>query len=1000
MSSDDRLEILMNQAEELVQAKKYEAAIAVFEQTLRDFPQNAKAWRKYGHTLALRMVNRQEESYIAFEKSLQIEPDNPITLSRYANALASASQYERAFHIFEQLRQIQPNNPITLGQYANALTSAGHFDKAWLFFEQSLKVKPDNPITLSQYANALSSAGQPDKAWEFFERSLQIQPDNPITLSRYADALASNGQFDQALQFFERSLQIKPNHLMTLGQYATSLASNDRFDKAQQIFERSLQLEPDNPITLSQYANALASNGQLDQALEFFERSLQIQPNHPITLSRYATALASNGHPDQALQFFERSLQIQPNDPITLSRYATALASTGQHEKLVQILERSLQLEPNAPITLSRYANALASMGQYEKALEFLERLLQIQPNDPITLSRYATALASTSQHEKALQFFERSLQLEPNAPITLNHYATALASTGQHEKLVQILERSLQLEPNAPITLSRYANALASMGQHEKALQFFERSLQLEPNAPITLSRYANALASNGHPDQALQFFERAIEIEPNHPRTLSCYAHTLATTGQYKKALQYFELSRQTKPQNYRTLSSYLDFQYALVLEKVGKHQEAIDQLKAIKVEALTPYQANVIRVNLGRLYYQINQPEKGKEYFEAAIEHSDDKDRTDDKEITLLYISRSILATKPYSETAVELLRQIKEDSPRYAQALEMLTLNLSEEDYFDMVKTDTQTWLSDTEMLNRAMYHKIANEISILKGIAYRILSRSEREDPLLSGIIQDIENVFAEVDRRRVAQKFEIQTIPHDDYRHILEVISKTAHNISDFVNNQLAVIESTTRRVMRKLQPSDPHYSQFEKLLTQLELTQTALSDLKAINEGITIKNHRFKVKKLFEKWETIPLLDGAQIFLDIHNGDSEFNGDEEKIKSALNELVENSLKHNSNQQNLAICITSQDIINPPEIRGRTMPGEQKYLLITFSDNGGGVPEDKKDWIFQPLRTTSQEGKGSGLGLFIIRKTLTKMNGYIREIGDNGARFEIHIPYK
>ena len=898
MSSDDRLEILMNQAEELVQAKKYEEAIAIFEQILIDFPENAKAWRKYGDTLALRKVNRHEEAYIAFQKSLQIEPDNPITLSRYANALASASQYERAFHIFEQLRQIQPDNPITLGQYANALASNDRFDKAWPFFERALEIQPDNPITLSQYANALASAGQPDKAWPFFERALEIQP----------------------------------NHLMTLGQYATSLASNGQLDKALQFFEQSLKVKPDNPITLSQYANALASNGQPDKAWEFFERSLEIQPNHLMTLGRYATSLASNGQPDKAWEFFERSLQLEPDNPITLSRYANALTSAGQHEKALQFFEGSLQLEPDNPITLSRYANALASNGQFHQAL----------------------------------QFFERSLQLEPNDPITLSRYATALASTGQHEKLVQILERSLKIEPNDSITLSRYANALTSAGQPDKALEFFERSLQIKPDNPIALSRYANALAS----------------------------------LDQYEKALQYFERSLQIQPQNSRTLSSYLDFQYALVLEKVGKHQEAIDQLTAIQIEDLTPYEANVIRVNLGRLYYQIKQPQKGNEYFEAAIANSDDNDRTDDKQRTLLYISRSILAANPYSEIAVEMLRQIKEDSPRYAQALEMLTLNLSEEGYFEMVKTDTQTGLSDTEMLNRAMYHKIANEISILKGIAYRILRRSEREDPLLSGIIQDIEDVFAEVDRRRVAQKSEIETIPHDDYHRILEVISKTAHNISDFVNNQLAIIESKTRRVMRKLQPSDPHYSQFEKLLTQLELTQTALSDLKAINEGITIKNHRFKVKKLFEKWETIPLLDGAQIFLDIHNGDSEFNGDEEKIKSALNELVENSLKHNSNQQNLAICMTSQDIINPPEIRGRTMPGEQKYLLITFSDNGEGVPEDKKDWIFQPLRTTSQEGKGSGLGLFIIRKTLTKMNGYIRETGYNGAKFEIYIPYK
>ena len=430
-----------------------------------------------------------------------------------------------------------------------------------------------------------------------------------------------------------------------------------------------------------------------------------------------------------------------------------------------------------------------------------------------------------------------------------------------------------------------------------------------------------------------------------------------------------------------------------YARALEEIGKYQEAIDQLESVTLNQLTSYQANVIRVNLGRLHYRINSPEKGSRYFELAIANSDDKEKT------LLYSARSILASNPHSDTAVKMLGQIAEDSPRYAEALEMLTLNLSEADYFEMVKTDAESGLSNTEILNRGMYHRIANEISVLKAIAYRILRRSEREEPLLSGIIQDIEDVFEEVDRRRSAQKFEIETIPQDDYGSILAVISRTAHDISDFVNNQLAVIESKTRRVIRRLQPDDVHYAQFEKLLTQLELTQTALSDLKAINEGITIKNHRFKVKKLFEKWETTPQIDHAVIVLNIQNGGSEFNGDEEKIKSALNELVENSLKHNPDQQNLTIRITSQDVINPPRIWGRTIPGEQKYLFIEFTDNGKGIPGNKKDWIFQPLKTTSHEGKGSGLGLFIIRKTLTKMNGYIRETGRDGARFEIYIPY-
>jgi signal transduction histidine kinase len=213
------------------------------------------------------------------------------------------------------------------------------------------------------------------------------------------------------------------------------------------------------------------------------------------------------------------------------------------------------------------------------------------------------------------------------------------------------------------------------------------------------------------------------------------------------------------------------------------------------------------------------------------------------------------------------------------------------------------------------------------------------------------------------------------------------------------VNNELAVIESKTIRAIRKLSPNDEHYAQFDKLLTQLELTQSALNDLKAINEGISIKNHHFHVKELFEKWEITCHIDNACILLDIRNGDSQFYGDQEKIKSALNELVENSLKHNADQPKLTIRITSQDVVNPLGIRGMNIPGEQKYLFLEFADDGKGVPDYQKDWIFQPLKTTSQEGKGSGLGLFIIRKTLTQMKGYIRETGQDGARFEIYIPY-
>jgi signal transduction histidine kinase len=635
--------------------------------------------------------------------------------------------------------------------------------------------------------------------------------------------------------------------------------------------------------------------------------------------------------------------------------------------------------------------NTLMKLGDYQKVIALSESFLKNNCNNIKILTTYGKALIEVGYYEKACDILESVLEIVPNDVKALNTYAEALAKLKwRREEAVDIYNKLLELEPRNHITHATYATLLTILECYEKASIHFRIALGLDPDNYQTLCNYAINLAKQRRYKDSFKNFDKALRLTNKYSHYINLlrkYGGFLVEAGFYKKACEIFEEYLKHQKNN------YVYFKYARALEELRKYQEAISQLEAIRLADLPQYHANVIRVCLGRLYYCIKQPEIGNEYFELAEANSDDKEQT------LLYSARSILASNHHNEKAVEMLRKIAENSPRYAQAVEMLTLNLSEKEYYDMVKNNVRTGLSETEVLNRAMYHKIANEISILKGIAYRILRYSEQEDPLLSCIIQDIEKVSEEVDRRRAAQKSEIETIPHDDYGNILAVISKTAHDISDFVNNELSAIESKTRRAIRKLQPSDVHYSQFEKLLAQLELTQTALNDLKAINEGITIKNHRFKVKKLFEKWENTPRIEQAQIILNIQNGDSEFNGDEEKIKSALNELVENSLKHNFEQQNLIISISSNNVINPSGIRGRTIPGEQKYLFIEFADNGKGIPEDKKDWIFQPLKTTSQEGKGSGLGLFIIRKTLTKMNGYIRETGYNGARFEIYIPY-
>lgn len=56
---------------------------------------------------------------------------------------------------------------------------------------------------------------------------------------------------------------------------------------------------------------------------------------------------------------------------------------------------------------------------------------------------------------------------------------------------------------------------------------------------------------------------------------------------------------------------------------------------------------------------------------------------------------------------------------------------------------------------------------------------------------------------------------------------------------------------------------------------------------------------------------------------------------------------------------------------------------EQNTLLITFSDNGRGIDSQIGDKIFDPFFTTKEAGKGTGLGLTLVKGIVSRNGGEI-----------------
>jgi len=69
------------------------------------------------------------------------------------------------------------------------------------------------------------------------------------------------------------------------------------------------------------------------------------------------------------------------------------------------------------------------------------------------------------------------------------------------------------------------------------------------------------------------------------------------------------------------------------------------------------------------------------------------------------------------------------------------------------------------------------------------------------------------------------------------------------------------------------------------------------------------------------------------------------------------------------------------------------------HVVISITDNAGGIRSDMVARIFEPFATTKPDGKGTGLGLSMSRSIVRDMRGDIEATNKGeGAMFTIRLP--
>ena len=231
----------------------------------------------------------------------------------------------------------------------------------------------------------------------------------------------------------------------------------------------------------------------------------------------------------------------------------------------------------------------------------------------------------------------------------------------------------------------------------------------------------------------------------------------------------------------------------------------------------------------------------------------------------------------------------------------------------------------------------------------------------------------------------------------------LEIVGTLAGRVAHEFNNILSAVIGYTQMALLDMQDGATAKSNMQGVLKAGERAKDLVRQILNFTRRTEPNPQPMRLSEVIR--ESLELL-RASIPREIElrhdlRSDAYIVGDQNQIVQVILNLCRNAAHAMSTTGGgqLVLGLEDMEVTSIFQIlTSRMKPG--RYVKLTVSDQGHGIPAEVRERIFEPFFTTKENGEGSGIGLAVVSDIVRDHGGTIEvhsEVGA-GTRFEIVLP--
>lgn len=256
----------------------------------------------------------------------------------------------------------------------------------------------------------------------------------------------------------------------------------------------------------------------------------------------------------------------------------------------------------------------------------------------------------------------------------------------------------------------------------------------------------------------------------------------------------------------------------------------------------------------------------------------------------------------------------------------------------------------------------------------------LMLRASRLPDLLhtaGGILLVFDDITAIVQGQRYAAWQDVARRLAHEIKNPLTPIQLAAdrmrHRLLDHLNEEDAhILDRATRTIVQQVDSMKRLVQDFADFAKSPKVVMQWL-DLDSLIQDIAVMYPQTEQQRL-------------AIHLQLDPACPQLLADSGRLRQMFHNLIKNAREATEEQENPQLTITTHC--------------EDGHLHLTFIDNGPGIPENLRHWIFEPYATNKP--RGTGLGLAIVKRILDEHQAgiSIASAEPQGARIHIQFPLK